>query len=306
MKNERLRAASVGLVAVVMLTAAGGCDWSSGGGADGYNTSRIRSSVAGVYRASGGGPLVRDFETDNGSSSYEVKNENVATGNGSSTVFSGRLANNGVLANTLLITGGGYSFTDNGEGVLIGSPAGSGSVTYSTGAYSLDFAGTAPASGAPIRANYAYQPNAQSTAKSGASATTIYSFNVQQTGDRIRIIDNNGDAYEGRLGSTQVNQVIATGENQESIQGSIQFEANGNSRGIPIKIAGTFNVVETVLYERATTIEVNGESGTLSDGQEEYARFSGLTMEGTWIEPRAQGNISGTGPQNQRVVTTGN
>lgn len=82
--------------------------------------------------------------------------DNIATGDGVTTVFSGGLQNPPLIIGTLFITaddptGNQQLLTDNGDGTLSGN--GTGSINYLTGAYSVTF-GTAPASSAQIYAKY--------------------------------------------------------------------------------------------------------------------------------------------------------
>ena len=87
----------------------------------------------------------------------QVTGEVLATGDGTTTTFSGTLANYTVKAGTLTITDGTETFTDNGDGTLTGDAGGSGTINYETGEYSVTF-NTAPASGTDITADYYYLP----------------------------------------------------------------------------------------------------------------------------------------------------
>ncbi|MEI6809023.1 MAG: VCBS repeat-containing protein [bacterium] len=85
---------------------------------------------------------------------HDVSNEGVGTGNGSSTVLSGFLANQHVKPGTFSVAGGGWLFVDNGDGSLTGTIGTDGIVDYVSGAWMLDFISTAPDSGTSFSASY--------------------------------------------------------------------------------------------------------------------------------------------------------
>jgi hypothetical protein len=268
-----------------------GCDWSSGGGADGFNSSRIANSVAGVYRApTAGSPLVTDYASDGSGGVQTVSGERIGTGDGSRTTFSGTLSRVVVVPGTVKVFGSGFTFSDDGSGNLVGSPSGSGSITYDNGAISVDFGGTAPDSGDAITVDYSYQAEFNAGVGSGASATTIYSFSVRQNGDRVTFTDNNGDSYSGRLGGSSIDGDPAS---DTRLRERIQYEVAGSSRGIAVKITGTFTVdlsVQGVATE--TDVVTDGDTTIERETVQPYA-VTELRMDGTWIEPNAQGNVRG-------------
>ncbi len=87
--------------------------------------------------------------------STSVSNESLATGDGSTTTFSGNLANTPIVRQTLTITAGSVTATDDGSGNLSGTGVTSGSINYDTGAWSITY-DTAPANGTAITAGYDY------------------------------------------------------------------------------------------------------------------------------------------------------
>lgn len=309
---ETFKKSALLMVSMVGLGLVAGCDWSSGGGVDSYSTNPdvVNTTVSGVYRSPNpGDPIVTDYRsqaTSPGSTTdvtRAVRGESLGTGNGVKTVFSGKFRQSDLVAGSVLITGAGYSFTDDGSGNLVGSPGGSGSITYSTGAWSVDFGGFAPAPGAQLTGNYEYnttEVSKGSSVKSGASSTTIFSFNVTQVGNRITIVDNNGDRYEGQLTSTQVIDQQSVSEEQQNVRKAVQFEAEGISRGVAVRIVGVFNVQEVIFFSQ----EFVANDEELAVTTEEFARIISLTMDGTWIEPNAAGDVGAIGPQNQRVEVT--
>lgn len=84
-----------------------------------------------------------------------VSGESLGTGDGSTTTFSGTLSNTPVVRQTLTITAGSVTATDDGSGSLSGTGVSSGSINYDTGAWSITY-DTAPADGTSITADYDY------------------------------------------------------------------------------------------------------------------------------------------------------
>jgi len=76
----------------------------------------------------------------------------IGTGDGVTTHFEGTLSSCPIKPGSITITAGTVKLNDNSEGSLIGS-AGSGTINYNTGVYSIDF-NTPPSSGLSIQADY--------------------------------------------------------------------------------------------------------------------------------------------------------
>lgn len=85
--------------------------------------------------------------------SEEVESEELATGDGTETNFTGNLDYTPIDAGTVSITDGVETFSDDGEGVLTGDAGGSGTVNYTTGAYDVTF-NAAPGNGQALLADY--------------------------------------------------------------------------------------------------------------------------------------------------------
>lgn len=77
--------------------------------------------------------------------------DNIASGDGSTSTFMGSLQNPPIIIGTLFITDGVQVVQDQGNGTLTGN--GSGTINYTTGAYSVTFT-SPPASGNVIYAKY--------------------------------------------------------------------------------------------------------------------------------------------------------
>lgn len=94
----------------------------------------------------------------------DAPEETLGVGAPPQVTFTGNLANVPVWAKSLTITDGVEVFTDNGDGTLTGSAGGTGTINYSTGAYSVTF-NTAPALNVNIVATYWYATPNTTTAK---------------------------------------------------------------------------------------------------------------------------------------------
>jgi hypothetical protein len=274
-------------VAVLM-----GCEWTSGGGVDSWSDAFNWVNFSGVYRGIGGGVLVTDYSTTPGTSgTTNGASEVVGVGNGDTT-YIGSLGHESVVPGSLTITAGSFVLKDNGSGVLSGSGR-TGGISYGTGSWSIDLKGAPLASGEKIIATYQYViagTSGSGSAGSGASRITIYSFTVQQQGQNITIVDNNGSTYEGDFsnirstgGSDQDNQTTPSAG--DSVIGS--FKASGvSAAGFNVEIVGTFQGVVGV---------GTGNSFYLGNRQ----------IFGTWIEDGGRtGDINGESSPIPITVTT--
>lgn len=94
----------------------------------------------------------------------------VGEGDAAETSFSGTLLRTTVYEGSLTIVAGAITATDQGDGTLAGTGITSGTINYTTGAWTLVFA-AAPASGAQIMATYYEEPDATSASCQLASGT---------------------------------------------------------------------------------------------------------------------------------------
>ena len=233
-----------------------------------------------------------------------VNGERIATGNGISTKFSGNLDHDPVVLGSLSISAPSVLLTDpNGTGTLNdGGNQASGKINYSSGQWSIDYQG-APSDGAEMFASYKYTVNVITPPKpgttneatsgttptgsgengyatSGSSGADIYSFTVEQYGNDLRIVDNNGKEYKGKLGDVR----STSGVNQDSTAVSVaagdtfvaNFEAKGvSAAGKSVTIAGTL---------QGLVQSTSGRSGV----------FDSRQMFGTWIEKNGRtGDVKG-------------
>lgn len=112
----------------------------------------------------------------------------------------------------------------------------------------------------------------------------IYSLQIEQTGNYLRMIDNHGSVYEGYISTVSTPGGDSTGRSSGEIVAN--FEVTGSSQGTPVQIVGSFRG----LYTSAASTETTGTA----DASEPAGRLGGRTIQGTWIEPSGQGDLYGT------------
>lgn len=236
------------LISLVLLA---GCEWT--GNVDSWNESQFGTNVAdysGSYKAADGSIIVRAYTIS--TSTNQVTAEQLGSGDGSATAFSGALAKTPVRG-TLTITVGAYRFTDSSSGTtnttdtvsLSVTPAdgSAGTFNYGTRAWALSF--PAPiASGSAILASYYYLEESPSQGNHG---NAIYSLIVYQVGNRLQIIDNNTSSYEGYVGAGTPSQ----------------FSVTGVSQGYQVTIVGVLQRSGTTRTMNATFIEEGGSQGDI-------------------------------------------
>lgn len=235
-----------------------GCEWTSGGGVDSWDSSMNFVDVSGVYRANDGQILVREFAD---SSVTNHVTETIGSSDGACHTCMYNLKSPPVPG-TLLIKVGAYVFTDtpqgtnsisNGTLAVNQSDGTTGTVNYDTAIVTLSFPSPLSA-GAQITADYLSLH--QSTGQ-GNHGSAIYTFTVFQQGDNLTIVDSNGTTYEGRLGSVRTtggrpNEEVATsddgvilgpGDTTSSLSDGpvvAQFSATSVSQGYEVTLVGVF------------------------------------------------------------------
>ncbi len=257
-----------------------GCDWTAGGGVEGWNSRFNWVNFSGVYRGIGGGVLVTDFTATPGTPGVTntVASESAGTANGADTVFNGVVAHKPVVPGSFSISTTVGTLTDNGDGTLSGGGK-TGSIDYGTGAWSIDLAPSVPVDGTPIVVSYQYTV-AGSTGSGGAgpgsSGASIFSFTVFQEGETLSITDNNGAVYNGNMGSIRTSGGIDQQERGGTpVPGSTviaQYSASGvAASGLSVEMVGTFQGVvgaagQSLADRRmfGTWIESGGRSGDIN------------------------------------------
>ena len=289
-------------VAVACLNS--GCDWSSGHSADSISDRYNWVNFSGLYRGVGGGMIVTDFPTTPGTAgtTNAVTSEHVATEAAGVSAYHGVLGHNGILPNTVTIVAGVFALTDNGGGVLAGSGK-TGTIDYSTGAWSIDLSGEWTA-GTAILASYTYavagSVGATGPGSGSSGKMSLFTFNVTQSGNSLSIVDNNGRTYSGTISS-----IRSTGGSNRNTPGTTDtpmtgdtligsFTASGTSAvGMKVKIVGVLQAV--VASSTAAAAGTGVSTGTTT------IMLNNRVINGTWIESKGKtGNIVGEAP----LITT--
>ena len=313
-RNALVVALGVGIV---------GCEWQGGSSDNSWNDSKSIANFNGSYRGNGG-YLVSEYTIASAGDSSSSSSTNSSTGtyvNRSETqskhaqlnaVIAGVATYTPIKKGTFSVHGtgsvAGLSVHDDGAGGLTGdsfaTPAASavsvsGFIVYETGSWSITLSGGGSLDvTTDFQLNYSQESSSSSGASTssgtspGSSGVSIYVFNVQQDGNRLKIIDNNGSIYNGSLGD-----IRTTGNLGADSQGSMavngdqliaQFHASGSSAaGVNVDMAGVFQgTVQgvTVVSEKSGSTITRKTSFALADRR----------IQGTWIEQGGKtGDING-------------
>ena len=294
------RFALIGMVMAALAAGLVGCEWSTGEDATSWSSAYDWVNFSGVYRGLGGGLLVTDYTTTPsipGVTNVYTRTESGGTMPKQDTAASGSMSHRPVVPGSVMITVGNATLSDPAkDGKLTGN--GSGNVNYDGGTWNIvldpEMADWDKAN--PISVTYSYtvatDGSTSGGAESGATRVSVYSFNVNHTGQNLSIVDNNGATFSGKISqirslsgaqNTDIPQVSGDEtahrakatyyESELPADGDVivaSFEASGVSAAfIPVKIVGTFE-------------------GTVLAGV-----FTGRQMDGTWIESGGKtGNIN--------------
>jgi len=259
----------------VMISVLAGCEggWQAGGSSSNYNTSGKWQDVSGTYVGLPGAYLVSNYSNmgpTNGSGN--TVQETVGTTVAGQILYSGSLGSAPLTAGTLAMAISGVAAgNDNGTGGITGTGITSGSINYSTGAWSLTLT-AAPPAGADIVATY--QKSSTTSSGAGGSGVTINTFTVQQSGNVVSFTDNNGSIYKGQIGMTSTNS--SGGTNTTALSATYAYDVSGvSSAGFKVEMVGTFLI-------NGIAVGTNGVSVTET------------TISGTWLEQAGKtGHISG-------------
>ena len=269
--------------ALVMVLGVGmvGCEWKGGGsgggsaGGSSFDTSAGYANFAGTYEAAGGGFVV-SMSTSTQTTNTINTTQQIGTGpaGGSQGPFQGTLANLPVVQGSVNVSWSSGSVTETAahDGTLAGT--GSGTINYNTGFITVTPDATHKAAG-PVVASYSYL-----AVDASGTASGITSLNVQQEGNSITIVDNNGKSYHGTMGATHTSSGGAVTTATDGDEVTSEFSASGqDSDGKNVNLVGTF---------RATA--VGTASGTTST-----ITFTKRQINGSWIEDGGHtATISGT------------
>ncbi len=282
------------LIPLIFIAAITGCEWKSGGDSS-WSDSASWANFSGVYRGVNGGVLVTDYTTTPGTpATTNSVHRSIGVGNGGSVYNGMSLGNGNVVLGSVTVVAAGYSFSDDGSGLLQGAIAGtSGTVNHGTGIVSINLGTFTLNPGQPIVATYQHVVQGavgSGGAGPGTSGIVIYSFSVHQQGNKLTITDNNGSVYKGKFGN-----VSTTG-------GKVDPAADTGGGGILPNIGaasqstGPSTVVAQYSAEGVSAAGINitmtgtmqGVLGGAGDS------FGNRIMMGTWIEnPGRTGDING-------------
>ncbi len=294
-----------------------GCEWGGSGDSSSWNDSTSIANFSGSYQANGG-YLVSDYSVSGGSSTTTSDGTTYTTYTGEDggdtganrVSLSGRTVHGLVKAGSVTIIFGGVSGSayDDGSGVMKGSyvlgstnlAVTGGHFEYDTGVWTLQLAPPGLPVSQSISINYAAAGAATSSGSSSSSGSgsgasggiSIYSFNVQQSGNKVKIIDNNGSVYEGSLGDVKTTGNASSGTTGATFVDGDQviapFSAAGKSAaGVYVNIAGNF---QGTVSGVTTLSEANGSTVTTKTS---FSLGSRVIL-GTWIEDGGKsGNIKG-------------
>ena len=312
-RNALVTVLAVGLV---------GCEWGGGNSDNSWNDSNDIANFNGTYTANGG-YLVSDYTSSSGSTTSTTAGQlNVSDeskGTIPATSFAGQCNLTPVKTGSfhLNINGGADGqFTDNGSGTLSGSfnigggvmQSASGTLNYDNGSYGVNLGvlGSAVV-GKAVTITYTVLTSAGGTTTTTSSSTpgtsgkSIYSFNVQQEGNKIKIIDNNGAVYSGSLGNIRTTgNLDANSQNAAFVNGDqvvASFSASGKSAsGMYVNLTGTFQGTVQGVSTVSTT-----SGGTVT--RKTSMALADRQILGTWIEDGGKtGNISGIAPSPANVT----
>lgn len=292
-----------------------GCEWGGGGDDNSWNDSNNIANFNGSYNGNGG-YLVSDY-TSSGSSaslsstggvSYTAYSESGGSTGVNRVQLQGRTSHGSVKPGSLTIVVAGISLTahDNGDNTLSGAYVigvtnlnATGHIEYDTGVWTLQLASPGLSASREITQYYEAAGDASSpssSSSSGASGVSILVFNVQQSGNKLKMIDNNGSVYTGTMDTSR-----STGNADANSQGTVMnngdqviapFSASGKSAsGMYVNMTGNFQGsiagVSTVTERGANNTIIRKTSMSLTNRR----------IMGTWIEDGGKtGNISGVSP----------
>ncbi len=227
-----------------------GCEWTGSDSDSSWSGKYDDMNFSGTYRigvsASGGTDGAGGVDTI----SVSEKAGTYSTGKAS---YSGKL-HGGVVPGSVNISAGGYSYSDNGSGVLVGNVgvAGNGTINYSSGAWAFTVLnwgqiGNYPDSG-DITAVYSYTTDVAGGGAVGQDeAKSLTAITVQQTGQNLTMIFSNGLTLTGKFSG--VNELASAGGT--TYNASFEVSSKGN------KFVGTLNSTTGVRIIDGTWISGN-------------------------------------------------
>jgi len=304
-----------------------GCEWGGSGDKNSWNDSTSIANFSGSYSGNGG-YLVSDYSSSSAGSGGSTT---VVTGGFIPPIqeISASFSGNSISFTTGFVPikpgsitvafadGAKGSVTDNGAGVLSGTylntipgshPA-NGTVVYENGQISIFFPDVLGLQGARVTVRYTVNSGSGATTTTtsgstpGSSGVSIYAFNVQQTGNKLSIIDNNGSVYSGSFGDVKTTGNLSAGSSGAGAVNGDQviapFSAAGKSAaGVYVNLTGNF---QGTVAGVSTVTEKSGSSTTTKTS---FALTSRVIL-GTWIEDGGKtGDIKGVAGTSSTITVS--
>lgn len=245
-----------------------GCEWTSSDENSSWSGSYDNMNFAGTYRI-GVSITEGSSTTDDGETVTQVVTveERVGSYNTKDLAYAGKL-HGGVVVDSVTITAGGFVYSDNGAGVLVGNmpSAGSGTIDYSSGAWSITMVGNQLYNG-NIIATYSYTLDVSGgSSGEGTDPTSpimVKSITISQNGQHLTMALTNGSTFSGQF--TSVNEISGAGGTAYNAQ----FEVSG-AKG---KIVGTldsssgYKVLDGTWTSGRNVYDVHGVGGAVAPGR---------------------------------------
>ena len=247
-----------------------GCEWTSSDENSSWSGSYDNMNFAGTYRigvsitqASGG----TTDDDDEPVTQVVTVQERVGTYRPDTIAYSGKL-HGGVVVDSVKVTAGGFIYSDNGAGVLVGNLpiAGNGTIDYSSGAWGITMVGV-PAESGNIIATYSYTLDVSggSTGEGTdpTAAIMVKAITISQNGQHLTMSMTNGSTFSGQF--TSVNEISGAGGTAYNAQ----FEVSG-AKG---KIVGTldsssgYKVLDGTWTSGRNVYDVHGVGGAVAPGR---------------------------------------
>lgn len=222
---------------VAAAVALSGCEW-GGAHEDTWNDGYSWANFTGTYRFVNAFIIPASEEEDTDSTTPGDIEHTDGTGNGkmvTSSSASGQVSpvGKGIKPGKFSMTVGSYTITDDENGGLLCNGKKVGSVSYSSGKWSItDYFGAS--GGTHIAITYTYLTNGPVVPPPGPTTVDISYLNVVQQGNRIKLSSDNGIVYNGRITGANVGR----DDYQAARTIYISFEASAPTGG---KITGTMS-----------------------------------------------------------------
>ena len=245
-----------------------GCEWSSSGGDSSWSGSYDDMNFSATYRI-GVTTSTDSFSTstDTETKKYSVS-ETVGTYAEGKFTYSGKL-HGGVVAGSVTITAGGYIYSDNGSGVLVGNlpVAGNGTVNYESGAWGFSVETWTGNGGYPNSGNiigvYAYTDAVSGGGTDSSVATAIKGITISQNGQYLTMTLTNGVKMTGRFGT--VNEIVSSSGTGYNAQ--FEVSSSGNKMTGTLDSSSGTRVLDGVWISGSNYYDIHGTGGAVQAGR---------------------------------------